>query len=104
MILTELIGSVHTFIAALYYSLVNTKNIIMAIWMYKQLQIPSVKTFNSFATLEKKGRIPVLIFLICHCLATSWNHHKQHRKNKLTNVEASNVKQSLKQNLSQYHK
>ena len=37
MILTELIGSVHTFIAAFYYSLVNTKNIHMAIWMYKQL-------------------------------------------------------------------
>ena len=31
MTLTELIGSVHTFIAAFYYSLVNTKNII---WLY----------------------------------------------------------------------
>ena len=47
--------------------------------MYKQLQIPSVKTFNSFATLERKGRILVLISLIRHCLATSWNHEKQHR-------------------------
>ena len=33
MILIELIGSVHTFIAAFYYSLVNTKNIYMAIYM-----------------------------------------------------------------------
>ena len=79
MIPTELIGSVHTFIAAFYYSLVNTKNIHMAIWMYKQLQIPSVKTFNSLAILERKGRIPVLISLIRHCLATSWNHQKQRR-------------------------
>ena len=61
MVLTELIDNVHTFIAASYYSLVNTKNIYIAIWMYKQLQIPSVKTFNSFVTLERKGRIPVLI-------------------------------------------
>ena len=79
MILTELIGSVHTFIAAFYYSLVNTKKYYMAIWMYKQLQIPSVKTFNSFAILERKGRIPVLISLIRHCLANSWNHQKQRR-------------------------
>ena len=35
MILTELIGSVHTFIAAFYYSLVNTKNII---WLYMDVQ------------------------------------------------------------------
>ena len=34
MILTELIGSVHTFIAAFYYSLVNTKNTYMAICQY----------------------------------------------------------------------
>ena len=45
--------------------------------MYKQLQIPSVKTFNSFAIPERKGRVPVLISLICCCLANSWNHHKQ---------------------------
>ena len=76
MILTELISSVHTFIAAFYYSLVNTKNII---WMYKKLQIPSVKTFNSFAIPERKGRIPVLISLIRHCLANSWNHQKLRR-------------------------
>ena len=102
MILTKLIGSVHNFIAAFYYSLVNTKNIYMAIWIYKQLQIPSVKTFNSFAILERKGRIPVLISLIRHCLDTSWNHQKQRR---ITNFEASNVeRRSIKQNLSQYHK
>ena len=53
------------------------KKYYMAIWMYKQLQIPSVKTFNSFAILERKGRIPVLISLIRHCLANSWNHQKQ---------------------------
>ena len=79
MIPTELIGSVHTFTAALYYSLVNTKNIYMAIWMYKQLQIPSVKTLNSFTILERQGRIPMPISLIHRCLATSWNHRKQHR-------------------------
>ena len=80
LILTELIGSVHTFIAAFYYSLYSQyKNIYMAIWMYKQLQIPSVNTFNSFAILERKERIPVLISLIRHCLATSWNHQKQRR-------------------------
>ena len=79
MILTELIGSVHTFIAAFYYSLVNTNKYYMAIWMYKQLQIPSVNTFNSFAILERKGRIPVLISLIHRCLANSWNNQKQRR-------------------------
>ena len=80
MILTELIGSVHTFIAAfiIHYSI--QKNIIwFSIWMYKQLQIPSVKTFNSFAILERRGRIPVLISLIRRCLANSWNYHKQRR-------------------------
>ena len=51
----------------------------MAIWMYKKLQIPSVKTFNSFTIPERKGRIPVLISLIRHCLANSWNHQKQRR-------------------------
>ena len=35
----ELIGSAHTFIGALHYSLVNTKNIYMVVWMYQQLQI-----------------------------------------------------------------
>ena len=33
--------------------------------------------FNSFTILERKGRIPVLISLIRHYLATSWNHQKQ---------------------------
>ena len=85
MILTELIGSVHTFIAAFYYSLVNTKKYYMAIWMYKQLQIPSVKTFNSFAIPERKGRIPVLISLIRRCLANSWNYQKQRRTEEVNN-------------------
>ena len=35
--------------------------------------------FHSFAILERKGRIPVLISLIRHCLATSWNHQEQRR-------------------------
>ena len=34
----ELIDSTHTFIDALYYSLLNAKNIYMVTWMYKQLQ------------------------------------------------------------------
>ena len=77
----------------------------MPIWMYKQLQIPSVKTFNSFAILERKGSIPVLISLIRHCLVTSWNHQKQCRIEEANKFEASNVeRRSMKQNLSQYHK
>ena len=39
--------------------------------MYKQLKIPSVKTFNSFDTLEGKGSIPVLISLIVIVLPPS---------------------------------
>ena len=39
--------------------------------MYKQLQIPLVKIFNTFAILERKGKIPVLISLIHYGLATS---------------------------------
>ena len=48
-------------------------------YMDVQLQIPSVKTFNTFVILERKGRSPLLISLIRHCLATSWNHQKQRR-------------------------
>ena len=35
--------------------------------------------FQQFRYTGKERRIPVLISLICHCLANSWNHQKQRR-------------------------
>ena len=72
MILTELIGSVHTFIAAFYYSLLNAKNIYMAICMYKQLQIPSSEDFQQFHYTGKERENSCTNFfnssLSCHQL------------------------------------
>ena len=52
MILTELIGSVHTFIAAFYYSLVNTKNL----YGYKDVQTITNTLSEDFQQFRYTGK------------------------------------------------
>ena len=71
MIPTELIGSGHMSIAALHYSLVNTKYL----YGYMDLQTNTNTFSENFwqfcYTGNEKDNFPILISLVSHCYATS---------------------------------